>query len=592
MHYERTPCIHNDMNKTVNTKNSKLSLFGLLKNYRSWVVVLMILTIGGNGANLVLPKIISYGIDSFTKGTVVIGTIAGEFFVASLFIFICAYFQGIVQTLVSERVAKDLRERLTDAISRQSYSAIERISPSQLLTNLTSDVDAVKAFVSQAIPTIVSSLVLIVGTSVLLLMINWRLALGVLTLIPTIGLTFFFVMRKVSALFGKSQSVIDWLNKVINESVLGAALIRVLNSAMSEEKKFIAANIKARDVGLQILTLFSGMIPLITLVANMATLVILNLGGHFVIMGTMSLGDFAAFNTYLIIFIFPLIMLGFMGDVMARSMASYARVSHLLTIQKEQEMGGVKDTLHGDIEVHHLWVTYGEKQILKDISFTIKGGSRTAIIGPTAAGKTQLLYVLTGLLAPTSGSVKYDGRDLNEYDKTALYTQIGFVFQDSIMFNMTIEENIAFNTAVTDADLEKAIQTAELGDFIDSLPLKLKTLISERGTSLSGGQKQRIMLARALAQNPKILLLDDFTARVDTNTERHILENVQKNYSGITLLSVTQKIAPVEDYDQIILLMEGEILGQGTHETLMNTVPEYVQIFNSQKSTNRYEVRT
>jgi ATP-binding cassette, subfamily B, bacterial len=144
---------------------------------------------------------------------------------------------------------------------------------------------------------------------------------------------------------------------------------------------------------------------------------------------------------------------------------------------------------------------------------------------------------------------------------------------------------------VKDEDLEKAVTTAELQDFIESLPEKLDTIVSERGSSLSGGQKQRIMLARALALNPRILLLDDFTARVDSTTERKILENVRRNYPGITLLSVTQKIAPVEEYDQIVLLMEGEVLASGTHRQLMETSPEYVQIYDSQRSTSHYELQ-
>jgi ATP-binding cassette subfamily B protein len=163
------------------------------------------------------------------------------------------------------------------------------------------------------------------------------------------------------------------------------------------------------------------------------------------------------------------------------------------------------------------------------------------------------------------------------------------VFQDATMFNLTLRENIGFSKTVTDDDLAKAIATAELRAFIDTLPQGLETMVAERGTSLSGGQKQRIMLARALALNPRVLLLDDFTARVDAATEARILENVQRNYPGITLLSVTQKIAPVQDYDQIVLLMEGEVLATGTHAELLDTCPEYVQIYDSQRSTHHYE---
>jgi len=159
-----------------------------------------------------------------------------------------------------------------------------------------------------------------------------------------------------------------------------------------------------------------------------------------------------------------------------------------------------------------------------------------------------------------------------------------------VIFNMSLRENIAFNDQVSDEDLNKAIATAELADFIKSLPDGLNTIVSERGTSLSGGQKQRIMLARALALNPKILLLDDFTSRVDRKTEDKILANIHKNYPELTLLSITQKIAPVTGFDQIILLMEGEVVASGKHESLKENSPEYIQIYNSQKSTSHYEL--
>jgi ATP-binding cassette subfamily B protein len=200
------------------------------------------------------------------------------------------------------------------------------------------------------------------------------------------------------------------------------------------------------------------------------------------------------------------------------------------------------------------------------------------------------LYLLTGLIDATSGDVAYDGRPIAEYDQDSLHKQVGFVFQDSIIFNLSIRENIAFSPSVTDLDLEKAVATAELHDFVKTLPKGLDTVVSERGSSLSGGQKQRIMLARALALDPRVLLLDDFTARVDTATARQILQNVHRYYPGITLISVTQQIAPVSDYDQIILLMEGEVLATGRHEELLQTSPEYAQIYDSQRSTSQYEL--
>jgi ATP-binding cassette subfamily B protein len=280
-----------------------------------------------------------------------------------------------------------------------------------------------------------------------------------------------------------------------------------------------------------------------------------------------------------------------MSNVIARAQASYGRVAEVLHAPHPEKNGTVTDNLLGGITVKNIELNYGDKPVLKNVSLEIKPGTRTAIIGPTAAGKTQLLYLMIGLIEPNSGSINYDEQNIHAYDHEALHKQIGFVFQDSIIFNMSLRENIAFNTGVTEEDFNKAIDTAELQDFIEKLPDGLDTIVSERGASLSGGQKQRVMLARALALNPKILLLDDFTARVDTRTERKILDNISKNYPGLTLLSVTQKIASVEHYDQIIVLMEGEVIATGVHDELMHTSPEYVQIFNSQQSTNAYELQ-
>jgi ATP-binding cassette subfamily B protein len=565
------------------------SLFSLLTPYRSWVVGMIVLTILGNTLNLAVPKVMAHTIDTYGQPGFVLSNILLEFFLISIGIFAFGYFQGIVQTYAAESIAKDLRTRLVGKISVQDHAFIQQQTPAKLLTNLTSDVDSIKTFVSQAIASIISSIFLIVAAGVLLLLIDWRLGLAVLAILPIIGITFSVVLKKVRKLFGKAQGAIDWLNKVINESIIGSSLIRLVNSQQIEYQKFLAANTEARDISLSILRLFASLIPVIIFSTNIATLTILTMGGRFVINGSMTLGDFAAFNSYLGILIFPVIIIGFMSNVMAQATASYMRISTILQAPDKKDTGTLTADLRGDIAIRNVTIKYGEKAVLKDVSIHVAAGSRMAVIGPTAAGKTHLLYLLTGLIKPASGTVEFDGNPVEAYRKESLHRHIGFVFQDSIIFNLTLRENIAFNTSVTNEDLQKAIATAELHDFIESLPQKLDTVVSERGTSLSGGQKQRIMLARALALNPRILLLDDFTARVDTTTERKILENVRLNYPNLTLLSVTQKIASVEDYDQIVLLMEGEVLATGTHKQLLETSPEYAQIYDSQRSTSHYE---
>ena len=543
-----------------------------------------------NAVNLVIPKLISSGIDDFAKGVFSYQKTIIEFLVAAFVILVFTFLQGILQTYASETVARDLRTKLADKISRQSYAFIQQANPSKLLTNLTSDIDSVKLFVSMAIVSLASSVFIIIGASILLLFIDWKLALSVLVIIPIIIGAFFFVFRKVGVLFKKSREVIDWLNKVISESIMGAALVRVLNSQTLEYNKFLDANTQAKNLGISILKLFATLIPVVVFVSNLASLVILALGGHYVITGAMSLGDFAAFSSYLVILIFPIIIIGFISNFVVQASVSYGRICSVLDAEETHDTGTVNTPLTGNIELQDISVIYGDKPVLKNINITLKPDTKTAVIGPTAAGKTLLLQLLTGLIQPASGVILFDGININAYNKETFQHQIGFVFQDSVIFNMSLRENIAFNEKVTDESMKKAIDTSELNDFIESLPQGLDTIISERGTSLSGGQKQRVMLARALAIGPKILLLDDFTARVDNQTEQKILDNLARNYPGITLLSVTQKIASVINYGQIILLEEGEILANGTHESLMETSPEYVQIFNSQRSTNHYEL--
>jgi len=564
-------------------------LFSLLLPYKWLIAALVLTTLVSNGFNLWIPKIIAGGIDSFVRRGFSQDEFILEFFLVAFAVFAFTFMQNIVQTYAAERVARDLRGRVAAKLSLQENAYIEKVSPAKLLTNLTSDIDAIKNFVSQAIASLISSFFLIIGASILLLLINWVLALAVLIIVPIIGVTFYLVLMRVRKLFKRSQEAIDWLNKVINESILGAALIRLLNAHQPEFEKFISANTESKNIGMSILRLFATLIPVITFTTNLATLIILSLGGYFVIGGTMSLGNFTAFNSYLAILIFPIIIIGFMSNVISQASASYDRVAEVLAAEEKKRTGTLSLAIKGDVDAKNISLAFGERAALKDVSLGVKAGTKVAIIGPTAAGKTQLLYILMGLISPSSGEIQYDRHPLQEYDPVSFHNQVGFVFQDSIIFNLSVRENIAFSNAASDESIAKAIATAELNDFIGSLQQGLNTVVSERGASLSGGQKQRIMLARALALNPSVLLLDDFTARVDNNTESKILANITREYPNLTLISVTQKISSIEQYDQILLLMEGELLARGTHEELLKSSPEYVQIFNSQRSTEEYE---
>ncbi len=566
------------------------SLWPLLAPYKGQMAMLVVLTAAGNALNLAVPKVVADAIDAFTSGHLDLTRSLIALSALALGTFLFGNLQNVVQTVASERVARDLRTRLAGVVSVQTYASIETLTPAKLLTNFTSDVDAIKTFVAQAAPTLISSVFVIIAASSLLLWLNWKLALPVLAVLPLIGVSFFVVMGRVRKLFGQIQGVVDVMNRVLSENIVGAALIRLVHTEARETARFTEAAENSRAISMKILRQFASIIPLITFLTNVAVLIILALGGDFAIKGVMTIGQLTAFLSYLTILVFPIIIIGFTSMSISQAQASYMRIGMVLNAPPPPARGDTAQPLTGALEVKDLVLAYGERKVLKEVSFKVAPRTRTAIVGPTAAGKSQLLFAMTGLLTPTSGQVLYDGRPIDDYTRDSLYAQIAFVFQDSHLFNLTLRENIAFNAKVDEAELTRAIETAELRQFVAGLPQGLETVAAERGLSLSGGQKQRIMLARALALNPKVLFLDDFTARVDLATETRILANVRKNYPDLTLISITQKIAPVEDFDQIVLLMEGEVLAVGTHDELKHSSPEYGQILRSQRSTDALEV--
>lgn len=547
-----------------------MSFARLIKTYWLWVVAVLILGLATNVLSLYVPKL-SAGVIDGTQGSGLLILIAGiAFVVAVIQITISSYF--------SEKVALDLRSKIIDKIKDQTYSYIGESTPGRLLTVATSDVDAVKSVFSLGLVTLLGAIVTLIGATVFLLQINVRLALYTIAVIPFLILSFVFIFGNIARLFRAAQENLEKINAVINETIVGAALIRVLDSAKYEIEKFAAVNTKSREIGMGIVKSISALIPIITLIANISTMIIIWFGGREVILGILSIGNFSAFLSYSAMFVWPLFVLSFVGTMLSRAGVSLKRIDEVLNSPIKKNAGTIKKTIEGKIEFKN--VSYGP--ILKDISFTIEPRTRTAIIGPTGGGKTQLFYLMSGLITPSSGEILIDGTPIQEYDQETLFTQIGLVFQDSIIFNTTLRENISLQGK---GEIEKALEVAELDELVKELPKGLETMISERGTSLSGGQKQRLMLARALAIHPKVLLLDDFTARVDITTEKSILSNINKEYTDITIVSITQKIEPIKTYDHIIVIMEGELVGEGKHDELLSTSFEYQQIYQSQQTT-------
>jgi len=562
--------------------NPMATVVKFVKPYKFLTALLVMFTLIATVLSLLIPKYIGYILDAAVKRENYDNLVVSMIILIAISLLI-----GVVQMIagvyLSQKVAFDLRVAISGKIAKQTFKFINKISPSKLLSILTSDVDAIRELISQSLVLTFSSIFLILGAGALMLSINVPMGLAGLLVIPAIGGAFGYVFKKLGPLFYQSRIIIDNLNRVISENIIAASLIRVLSSQKKEVAKLEIYNAQSRELGFKILNGFAFMFPFVNLASSLGVVTVLYIGGNQLLGGNITPGDFVTFFTYLGVLIWPIITLGFISNLISRAFISLERVNEVLNSKIEESKGTLEKEIEGKIEFKNVSLVLDEKNILKNVSFIIHPHKQSAIIGPTAAGKTQIMYLLTGLIEPTSGDIFIDDINVKEYNLRNLYKQMGIVFQDSIIFNTTISENIDFQKS--SGALDKVIETAELNDFIQKLDNGLETIINERGSNLSGGQKQRLTLARALVVNPKVLLLDDFTARVDKGTEKRIFDNLKKEFPTITQLVISQKIDSIKDFDEIVLIMEGEVLATGKHDDLLNKSLEYKQIYESQQST-------
>ena len=561
-----------------------------LSPYKALIFLIVLFSIGANILYLYFPMKVGQYIDAYQAGETELTAFLVVLGALALVILILTLAQFWISVYASEQIALDLRNKLISSLKKRSFSYMREMAGGRLITVMTSDVDAVKNLVASGIASLLMAAITLVGVVIFLFVIDWRMALLTLSVMPFILIVFAVIFKKLGPLFEGNQMNLDGINKVINESIIASPLVRVLDAKKDELKKFDKVNKKGTEIAMEVVTFFAALIPIITLLSEAAVLIVLWFGGQRVMQGQLTFGEMSAFFSYTSVFIWPFFVLAFSSTFISKAQVSLKRIDEVLQEEPadgKESASSSESSLRGHIEFKNVTLKYGEKEILKNISFVIEPHTRTAILGPTGAGKTELFYVMSGLASATEGEILIDGKNIKEWDQAALFSKMGMVFQDSILFNTTFRENVLFKGGADEANLSTALEVAELNGLVKELPEGLDTNISERGINLSGGQKQRLMLARALAINPTVLLLDDFTSRVDAGTEDRILKNIQEKFKDITLISITQKIEPVKEYDHIIVLMEGELIAQGKHDELLSKSLEYRQIFESQQTTER-----
>lgn len=499
-------------------------------------------------------------------------------------IFFFSLLQSFFSSKISETIAYDLRRDLAYYISRQNMDFIYKETYSKLLTYFTSDVDAVKNVISQGIISFFSAIFFLVGSFTLLFFISpslsWLIASGV----PFLILIFILIVFKIRKLFKANQENLEQINSHISQSVKASALIRILNARTRQIFDFKRLNERTWTLAVIIVRNFSTLIPLVSFIMNVMMLFIFFFGGRSVMLGEMRVGDLSAFLSYVALLLFPVFSIAGAMGVLTQSFVSLKRILSLLSKPLSLEEGSYQSALEGQYIFKDVTLEVGEEKernfLLKNINFSLSDKKSVAIVGALGSGKTQMINLMTGLVSPSKGEVLVDGVSLKEWDSSSYYSQIGVVFQESVLFSGTLRDNLNYGKS-TEEDIWLALETAQLKNFILNLPLGLETKLSEYAQDLSGGQKQRLMLARALTNRPKVLFLDDFTARLDFRTSHKVRSALRENYPNIKIIYTSQTSFMTQEADWIIFLSQGEILAQGTYESLIQNCWEYRQLVNS-----------
>jgi ATP-binding cassette, subfamily B, multidrug efflux pump len=567
-------------------------VLGSLNTYR-WtslgaLVSLLLLTI----ANALTPQLFRWGIDQGInqKNLQIVLHSAAWMVLAAIARGLFNFGQSYLAEALSQGVAYDLRNKIFSQIQNLSFSYHDQAQTSQLLTRVTSDVEQIRTFIGTSLIQVIGGVVTLVSVSVILLVMNWQLALITLTVIPLAGWLMARFITRNNKLFRQVQEQLSNLNAVLQENLLGIRVVKAFVRESREKSRYTTLNDALLKANMKTISAIHNTFPFIFLLSNLVTLAVFAYGGAEVIGGRFSIGELVAFNSYLALILQPILLIGFAAPAIAQSAASAERVYEVVDAEveiRDRPDAVPFDTCGGRITFENVSFRYpgATTETLKEVSFETKPKELIAVLGMTGSGKSTIMNLIPRFYDVTKGAIRIDGRDIKSFTLKSLRSHIGIVFQESTLFSGTIRENIAY--AKPDATIEQVIEvakTAQMHDFITSLPDGYETIVGERGVGLSGGQKQRIAIARTLLTDYSILILDDSTSAVDAKTAAQIqaeLDDLMRQKACTTFV-VAQRISTVKNADRIFLMDKGRLVAQGTHEELMQTSPLYGVILESQ----------
>jgi ATP-binding cassette subfamily B protein len=495
---------------------------------------------------------------------------------------------------ISREIEFDLRNDLFRQLEKQDYAYYQRYRTGDIMARLTNDLNAVRQLLGPAIMYSANTILFSTFALYFLLRISPWLTLVALAPMPVASILVQYFGARIHERFERIQASFSEITAHAQENFTGARLIRAFAREESQIQSFEKANREYIGRALRLVQLMGMLWPTLEFVLGVAMVITLFAGGRLVLQHKIDVGSFVAFNTYMILLTFPIIAVGWVINLFQRGTASVKRIDEILRSEPAIDDSHADPAippdlkLRGEIEFRGLHFGYGETEVLHDISLKIPAGSTLAIVGPTGSGKSTLIGLIPRLLDVAGDSIQIDGRPIREYPLKTLRSNIGVVPQETFLFSETIRENLCFGAPdATDDQIMEAAEAAYIRREFEEFPQGFETMVGERGVTLSGGQKQRTSIARALLRRPRILILDDALASVDTYTEERILQGLRK-YSrhadgdNPTTILIAHRISTVRDADQIAVLCRGKIIELGTHDTLLARGGYYAGLYEKQ----------
>lgn len=579
-------------------KGSMLKLLAFMGKFKFALGAVFVFAIASTVFNIVGPKVLSTATTELFEGVTakiagtggirldVVGTILLTTLALYVFSALCSFVQGWLMTHVTQKTCYLLRQRIAQKIDALPMGYFERTSTGDVLSRITNDIDTLGQSLNQGVTQLITSIATVIGVLVMMLSINVPMTLIALLVIPLSAILVKVVVGRSQKYFRMQQNRLGAINGQVEETFSGQAVVRAFNKEGDVLARFKKTNAELYESAWKSQFLSGLMMPVMNFVSNLGYVAVAIAGALFAIGGRITVGDIQAFIQYVKNFTQPITQLAQVSNVLQQMAASAERVFAFLEAEEEPKTAVTAKTseISGGVEFDHVHFGYeAGKPIIKDFSATVQRGQTVALVGPTGAGKTTIVKLLMRFYDVDSGSIRVGGHDVREFDRNDLRSLFGMVLQDTWLFKGTIRENIRYGRLdATDEEVEAAAKAAFADHFIRTLPGGYDMEINEDASNISQGQRQLLTIARAILADRRMLILDEATSSVDTRTEERIQMAMDNLMEGRTSFVIAHRLSTIRNADLILVLQEGDIVEQGTHDELLAKGGAYAELYNSQ----------